>query len=82
MSDIAWIGKHPYDPVTGNGSVGVEFAGTAVTSIGVVGNRKAADKEAESYAENEELHWNEAYYRGYYELYVRKEEAEARYFGE
>ena len=32
VSDLVWIGSKDYDPVLGTNSVGVEFAGSAVTS--------------------------------------------------
>lgn len=32
VSDLIWLDEHPYNESTGAGSVGVEFAGTAVSS--------------------------------------------------
>jgi len=32
VSDLVWLDDHSYDPVTGLGSVGVEFAGSAISS--------------------------------------------------
>jgi alkaline phosphatase D len=32
VSDLVWLGSKDYDPVEGTNSVGVEFAGSAVTS--------------------------------------------------
>ncbi|KAL4894754.1 PhoD-like phosphatase-domain-containing protein [Aspergillus ambiguus] len=81
VSDIAWIGEKEYDGATGEGAVGVEFAVTSISSPGTEGPIAEAEKEAAVYSDNEELQWNEAYYRGYFELYVRREEAEARYYG-
>ncbi|KAL5363030.1 PhoD-like phosphatase-domain-containing protein [Aspergillus floccosus] len=81
VSDLAWIGQHEYDESTGAGSVGVEFAGTAVSSTGFGGTISSAEEEAASYKENKELLWTEGYYRGYYELHLRRDEAEARFFG-
>ena len=81
MSDLAWIGTKDYDPTTGEGAIGVYFVGTAVASTGFGGTISSAEKEAASYAENEELLWAEGYYRGYYELHISHEQAEARYFG-
>lgn len=37
VSDLVWLGEKPYDPTTGEGAVGVELAGTAVSSSGVTG---------------------------------------------
>lgn len=84
VSDVAWIGhpSYPYDTISGSGAVGVEFAGTAVTSVGMLGTLWMTENEAKSYGEeNDELHWNEGYYRGYFELHVRPDEVEAKYFG-
>ena len=52
-----------------------------MASTGFGGTISSAEKEAASYAENEELLWAEGYYRGYYELHISHEQAEARYFG-
>ncbi|KAE8391539.1 PhoD-like phosphatase-domain-containing protein [Aspergillus alliaceus] len=81
VSDIAWIGEKPYDNKTGAGSIGVEFAGTAVSSTGFGGTISSAEKIAASYAANDDLQWNEGYYRGYFELHLRQDEVEAKYFG-
>lgn len=82
VSDLPWIGKDEYDSESGSGSLAVEFAGTAVSSSGFGGTIQSAEEEARSYATNPELHWNEGYYRGYYELYVSHESVEAKFFGE
>ncbi|QIW99079.1 hypothetical protein AMS68_004597 [Peltaster fructicola] len=37
VTDLVWLDEHDYDSATGSGSVGVEFAGTAVTSSGFGG---------------------------------------------
>ncbi|GAB1194196.1 hypothetical protein APSETT444_003437 [Aspergillus pseudonomiae] len=81
VSDIAWIGEKPYDGSTGAGAIGVEFAGTAVSSSGFGGTINSAEQTAASYARNEDLQWNEGYYRGYFELRMRPNEVEAKYFG-
>ncbi|GMG12273.1 unnamed protein product [Aspergillus oryzae] len=81
VSDIAWIGEKPYDGNTGVGAIGVEFAGTAVSSSGFGGTINSAEQTAASYARNEDLQWNEGYYRGYFELRMRQDEVEAKYFG-
>lgn len=82
VSDMIWEGTKPYNNVTGAGAVGVEFAGTAVSSTGL-STVSVADAEsvAETYSINPELKWVEGYYRGYFELHLRQDEAEARYFG-
>ncbi|KAF1815597.1 alkaline phosphatase-like protein [Eremomyces bilateralis CBS 781.70] len=82
VSDLVWLDEHPYDPATGEGSVGVEFAGTAVSSTGYGGTLATADETAESWVtQNAEMHWIEGYYRGYFELHVSPKEAVARYYG-
>ena len=85
VSDIVWLDEHAYDPTTGSGAVGVEFAGSAVSSPSPAGQNVtlAAANNASSYlvAANRELQWSELYYRGYYELSVTYEQVEAAFFG-
>ncbi|KAL2784376.1 PhoD-like phosphatase-domain-containing protein [Aspergillus keveii] len=82
VSDMIWEGTKEYNQQTGVGSVGVEFAGTAVSSSGFSGSSlSAAEKTANTYSVNPELKWVEGFYRGYFELHLRQDEAEARYFG-
>lgn len=77
--------ESPYDPATGAGAVGVEFAGTAVSSPSPFGqNISIASANNISdflIRDNRELQWSETYYRGYYELHVTREKIDARYFG-
>lgn len=81
MSDIAWVGEKEYDGVTGEGAIGVEFAVTSLSSPGTEDPIAVAEKEALIYSDNEELQWHETYYRGYFELHVRPDNAEAKFFG-
>jgi alkaline phosphatase D len=84
VSDLVWLDQKPYDPVTGVGAIGVEFAGTAVSSTGYGSGRSIAnssDRSAALVRDNPELQWTEGYYRGYYELVVGAEELVARYYG-
>ncbi|KAH7044618.1 alkaline phosphatase-like protein [Macrophomina phaseolina] len=85
VSDLAWLDARPYDPTTGAGAVGVEFALTAVSSVSRAGqNVTVAEARAFSddiVAANEELQWNELWHRGYIELTLTAERAEARFFG-
>jgi alkaline phosphatase D len=84
VSDLVWLDEHPYDPVTGAGAIGVEFAGTAVSSSGYGAGRGISGTNGKAkglVGSNRELQWAEGYYRGYYELYVSPEELTARYFG-
>ena len=85
VSDLVWLDNHDYDPVTGKGSIGVEFAGTAVSSPCPYGQNisiaKANNASSHLVEYNRELQWSELYYRGYYELQVSRESVNASYFG-
>ncbi|KIX08823.1 uncharacterized protein Z518_03480 [Rhinocladiella mackenziei CBS 650.93] len=82
VSDLVWFDEADYDPVTGAGAVGVEFAGTAVSSTGFGGTIATANNQSTYLVnDNSELQWNEGYYRGYFELQVSAEKIDARYFG-
>ncbi|KEY73061.1 hypothetical protein S7711_06133 [Stachybotrys chartarum IBT 7711] len=82
VSDLVWLDEHEYDPVTGQGSVGVEFAVTAVTSDGMEGNIAETDELSRGLlSDNVELQWQEGYYRGYLELHVSHEKIDAQFFG-
>jgi alkaline phosphatase D len=85
VSDLIWYGEKPYDKETGEGAIGVEFAGTAVTSpcpyganisLATANNYSTIIQSA-----NDELQWQDLYYRGYYELHISSDELEAKYFG-
>lgn len=85
VSDLVWLGQHPYDPQTGEGSIGVEFAGSAVSSpspagqnITIAASRAPSEWLVEA---NRELQWSELYYRGYFELHITHDAVEAKYFG-
>ncbi|KAG8525863.1 uncharacterized protein KY384_000623 [Bacidia gigantensis] len=85
VSDLIWLDEHPYDPATGSGSIGVEFAGTAVSSPSPAGQNIsiARANNASNYLvkENRELQWSELYYRGYFELRISHQAVNAKYFG-
>ncbi|KAF2086211.1 alkaline phosphatase-like protein [Saccharata proteae CBS 121410] len=86
VSDLTQLSdEYPYDPETGEGSVGVEFAGSAVSSPCPYGQNismeAANNASAWLVAANPELQWQDTYYRGYYELSVSVAEVKARYFG-
>jgi len=82
VSDLVWQGEKEYDPETGEGSIGVEFAGTAVSSTGqnspIVGARTEAQYRV---GNNTELQWQDGYYRGYISLSVKPDTVEARFYG-
>ncbi|KAI1869532.1 hypothetical protein JX265_006622 [Neoarthrinium moseri] len=85
VSDLVWLGEHDYDEKTGAGAVGVEFAGSAVSSPCPFGQNITIDK-ANSASQwltgaNRELQWQDLYYRGYYELTIGYDSLNASYFG-
>ncbi|KAI1865129.1 hypothetical protein JX265_008176 [Neoarthrinium moseri] len=84
VSDVAWVGTKPYDQKTGVGAIGVEFAGTAVSSTGASGDILTARAAAEARINDEmntELQWQDGYYRGYYLLSVSPEKVTAQFYG-
>lgn len=82
VSDLVWLDEHDYDPETGEGSIGVEFAVTAVSSDGLEGTTHETEAISRGFiADNEELQWQEGYYRGYMELHVSHEKIDAQFFG-
>lgn len=85
VSDLIWLDEQPYDPNSGAGSIGVEFAGSAVSSPCPYG-QNITQVSANNYSKwlvnaNKELQWQDVYYRGYYELTISKSQVNARYFG-
>lgn len=83
VSDLVWLDEANYDSATGAGAVGVEFAGTAVTSSGFGGTIRSANNQSSLLVrDNEELQWNEGYYRGYFELQVGYDAVNASYYGQ
>ncbi|CAO2647598.1 Nn.00g085200.m01.CDS01 [Neocucurbitaria sp. VM-36] len=84
VSDLVWLDETPYDQVTGVGAIGVEFAGTAVSSSGYGAGLSIANSSGKSAGlvrDNRELQWAEGYYRGYYELHISPDELIVRYYG-
>ncbi|KAK5662121.1 hypothetical protein OQA88_8026 [Cercophora sp. LCS_1] len=85
VSDLVWFGEKNYDPATGAGSVGVEFAGSAVTSPSPLGQNTSLveGNTMAGYltAMNPELQWQDLYYRGYFELSIGYDAVQAAYFG-
>ncbi|KAG6903200.1 hypothetical protein C0995_002743 [Termitomyces sp. Mi166 len=85
VSDLAHPNDTSYDPVTGEGAIGVEFAGTAVTSTSPFGANiapAAADVEsAELVRINTELQWSEGSFRGFFLLTIDSETLNATYYG-
>ncbi|GAB1320947.1 Alkaline phosphatase [Madurella fahalii] len=82
VSDVTWLGEKPYDSATGEGSIGVEFAGTAVSSGGQSGPILRARNASRALVEdNEVLQWQEGYYRGYFILSASQERLTVQFFG-
>jgi alkaline phosphatase D len=85
VSDLAWLDMKPYDASTGAGSIGVEFAGSAVSSPCPAGaNISLAAANLGSQwviGANKELQWSDLYYRGYFELHISHDDVLAKFFG-
>lgn len=89
LIDINYIDPNDtttYNPTTGEGAIGVEFAGTAVSSTSSFGSGispEAADEISKILVNatgNEELQWSEGSYRGGFTLEVGAQSVVARYF--
>ena len=84
-SHANWVSDIPTpDPGEGPEYLGVEFAGTAVSSPPPAGeqNVPSANAESERLSEaNADLQWNEMWYRGYFELRITQETVQALFFG-
>jgi alkaline phosphatase D len=85
VSDLVWLGEKKYNSSTGAGSIGVEFAGTAVSSPCPYGANitlaAANNYSSIIQSSNSELQWQDLYYRGYYELHFTREKVDANFFG-
>jgi alkaline phosphatase D len=85
VSDLVWLDHANYSSSTGAGALGVEFAGSAVSSPCPYGHnisRASANNYSDALERaNSELHWNDLYYRGYFELHISSEEVKASFFG-
>lgn len=85
VSDLVWLGEKDYNKSTGEGSIGVEFAGSAVTSPCPYGANItiAAANNASTWLQNnnDELQWQDLYYRGYFELHFTHDKVDANFFG-
>lgn len=82
---MIWHGIKDYNAETGKGAIGVEFAGTAVTTppeeVFDVIEPDAGNLSRTLIKNNEEMFWQEGYYRGYFHLKVTPEELSAQFFG-
>ena len=70
-----------YDKATGKGSLGVEFAGTSVSSPSNVGARTGRPEAARRReAARPHLHYVDGRYRGYYVVDLTRERLQADYY--
>ena len=70
-----------YDPATGRGSVGIEFAGTSVTSSSAIGAGPDGEKQlATIKAARPHLHYVDGRYRGYYLVDITPERLQAEFY--
>lgn len=85
VTDLTWDGKGIYNTTSGEGAIGVEFGGTAVSSRSSFGGNitmaGANNKSQMVVDDNPVLQWQEGYYRGYFELQISTERAMASFFG-
>ena len=85
VSDLIWLGTQAYNQSTGEGSVGVEFAGTAVSSPCPGGQNislaTANFASALLVQSNPELQYQDLFFRGYYELVVGYDSVNASFYG-
>jgi alkaline phosphatase D len=84
-TDLVWLDHEKYNQSSGNGSIGVEFGGSAVSSP-CPGGANITIQNANLASEflvaaNRELQWSDLYYRGYYELHISHASVNASYFG-
>lgn len=70
-----------YDPATGRGSVGLEFAGTSVTSVSNLGVGPDGEAQLSAVkAARPHLHYVDGRYRGYYVVDLTRERLQADFF--
>ncbi|KAG6867190.1 hypothetical protein C0993_005925 [Termitomyces sp. T159_Od127] len=84
---IRWIisSTTSYNELTGDGALGVEFGGTAVTSPSSFGagiSPADADKVSSVFvANNAELQWSEGSFRGFFTLTIDPQTLNATFYG-
>ncbi|KAL8760804.1 MAG: hypothetical protein Q9184_003027 [Pyrenodesmia sp. 2 TL-2023] len=82
VSDLVWLGEKPYNNATGAGGLGVEFAGTAVSSTGNRKRLNGTDADARARIDQSPvLQWQDGYYRGYFVMSVGNDRIETQFFG-
>ncbi|KAG8754438.1 hypothetical protein FRC12_011190 [Ceratobasidium sp. 428] len=85
VSDLAYPNDTTtYNPTSGQGAIGVEFAGTAVSSPSPLGagvSPTTADAVSKQLvAVNADLHWSEGSWRGFFTLSLAAKNLTARYY--
>ncbi|KAH8886013.1 alkaline phosphatase-like protein [Thozetella sp. PMI_491] len=84
VSDLVWLDEKEYNSESGEGAIGVELAGTAITSVGA-GAYSPIDtvnsQAGQNLDLNSELQWQEGYYRGYFRVSLTPQEMKAQFFG-
>ena len=84
VSDLVWIDTHPYSPSIGEGSIGVELAGSAVSSPCLYGQSITLHNVNNYFSAlvgaNRELQWQDLYYRGYYEISIGHDAVHTSFF--
>jgi alkaline phosphatase D len=79
--DLPRLPFDAYDPKTGRGSIGIEFAGTSVTSRSNLGAGPEGEKQlADLRAARPHLHYVDGRYRGYYLVDVTRERLQADFY--
>ncbi|KAG6883107.1 hypothetical protein C0993_007797 [Termitomyces sp. T159_Od127] len=85
VSDLARPNDTSYNDLTGDGALGVEFAGTAVTSTSAFGagiSPANADEISSIFvADNAELQWSEGSFRGFFTITVDPQIINATFYG-
>jgi alkaline phosphatase D len=70
-----------YDRASSRGSLGIEFAGTSVTSVSTLGTGPDGEKQlADIMAARPHLHYVDGRYRGYYIVDITRERLQADFF--
>ncbi|KAK0228472.1 PhoD-like phosphatase-domain-containing protein [Armillaria fumosa] len=84
VSDLAYPNDTTnYNPISGEGAIGVEFAGTAVTSsssFGRISQPATVSISQGLVATNPDLQWSEGFYRGFFSLKVDPRQINATYY--
>lgn len=79
------LNSSAYNPTTGEGSIAVEFAGTAVSSPSSYGANLTQDQYTKNSQKlvsiNRNLQWAEGAHRGYFEIEFTKNDCNAQFYG-